>query len=171
MLLAPAETVTVGPNILYPTATITRSGMCSNRTNGRTMQCSLVLKAPPWPGICGCGQGRLSNATLVTDVVTGTEPRKLSSCRRHEVRFGAFYLPRSTSWGVSTAITCRRAPGCWVVVGDWRRGAAGSVSGRLSRVGFGGKGRSWSPYRGLWLPVGCWQTRRVSPRPTVVVWG
>lgn len=161
--------MTVGPNILYPTATITTIRYVLKPDNGRTMQCSRVLKAPPWPDICV--QGRLSNATLVTDVVTGTEPRKLSLCRRHEVRFGAFYLSHSTSCGVSTAITCRRAPGCWVVIGDWRRGAASSVSGRLSRVGFGGKGRSWSPYRGLWLPVGCWQTRRVSPRPTVVVWG
>lgn len=109
--------MTVGPNILYPTATITtiRYVLKPDKLSDYAVQPD--LKGAALADICV--QGRLSNATLVTDVVTGTEPRKLSSCRRHEMRFGVFYLSHSTSCGVNTAITCRRAPGCWVVIGDW----------------------------------------------------
>ena len=110
--------------------------------------------------------------TLVTGVGTDTEPRKLHSCWRRELRLGAVYLSHSISFfGVSIAVTCRRAPIGWVATGCRRRGIAGGVSGRLSRVRFGGKGCSRSPHSGRPLPVGCWQTRRVCPCPTVAVGG
>jgi hypothetical protein len=64
-----------------------------------------------------------------------------------------------------------RALGCGVAIGGGHRGTAGGVSGCLSCVDLRGKGRWRSPHRGRRLPVGCWQTRRVGPRPTVVVLG
>jgi hypothetical protein len=110
--------------------------------------------------------------TLVTGVGAGAEPRKLHSYWRRELSFSALYLLHSAFlFGVSIAVVCRRVPLCWVAAGCGRRGAAGGVSGRWSRVGFWGKGCSRSPHRGCPLPVGCWQTRRVCPRPTVVVRG
>jgi hypothetical protein len=120
------------------------------------------------------GSTRASLRALVTGTGTGTgtEPRKLSCCWRHKVRVGALYLSRSaSSSSVSTAILCSRVPGCWVAVGCGPRGAAGGVSGRLSRMGFRGQGRSRSPRRGRRLSVGCWRARRGCPHPTVAVRG
>ncbi len=71
---------------------------------------------------------------------TDAEPRKLHSCWRCELRLGVLCLSCSTSlFGVSTAVTCHRAPIRWVATGCERRGTAGGVSGRLSRVRFGGR--------------------------------
>ena len=82
------------------------------------------------------------------------------------------YLSQSTSLcGVSTAMPCRCAPGCWVTVGCAYRGTAGGVYGRLSNVGFRGKGCSRSPPRGRRLPADCWQTCRACPHPAMRVGG
>ncbi len=83
--------------------------------------------------------------------------------------FDALYVSRFASVGRNAASTCRRVPGCWVAIGGGRRGTAGGVSGRLSGVGFRGKGCSRSPRRGRRLPVRYWQTCRVGPYPTMVV--